>query len=61
MLGAPVDFSSAVRIAVLRATHMLQRWLICAAVGVPVRIGGIVAGAAIAADPSRLEPTNNNA
>jgi hypothetical protein len=25
---------------------MLQRWLICAAVGVPMRIGGIAVGAA---------------
>jgi hypothetical protein len=56
------DRSSALRIAVLRATNQLQRALIAAALGAPVRIGGIDAGAAAMADEARaVEPNNSNA
>ena len=58
MPGLPFDVSSAVRIAVLRETSILQRAVMAAALGLPLRIGGI-AGAASAWPPNRAEPNNN--
>jgi len=54
--------SSAVRIAVLRVTNQSQRELIAAALGAPVRIGGIAgfaAGAAATAVLRTVDPSNN--
>jgi hypothetical protein len=55
------DCSSAFRIAVLRAANQSQRALIAAAVGTPVRIGGITLGAASAPLPARNEADSNSA
>ena len=53
-LGLSLECSSAVRSAVLRATNQLQRALMAAALGAPVRIGGMALVAASAAVAMRF-------
>jgi len=61
VLGLAFEVSRALRSEVLCFTNQSQRALICAALGAPVRMGGMATGAALAAVATKLAATSSEA